>query len=74
MTGDAEKGRVGVALGCPDWEGWLEVVQDINCCTAQTKARGGYLLFVHNTGVREHAIKLIGKVVRNKNKCFLDNF
>lgn len=43
MIADTEKGRAGVALGCPYWEGWLEAVQDINCCTAQTKASKRWL-------------------------------
>ena len=65
--------RAGVASDCPDWERWLKGVQGGAC---YRQVENYYSLgFFHNTRVRGHAIKLIGKVKvkTNKNKCFLDN-
>lgn len=60
----AEWRRAGVASNCPDWERWLEGVQG-GACYRQA-GNDYYLGFFHY--VREHAIKLIGKVLRQTNK------
>lgn len=58
----AEWRRAGVASDSPDWEGWLEGVLGGAC---YRQAGNDYSLsFFHNTRIRGHAIKLIGKILR----------